>query len=209
MSNLAIKQPTKIDLMGAIEALVQRDVEGVDDIVAMSRSFCDEGIGIDAQVLCSDRYRYAHELTPGDRLVTIDGRTVAITRVTFSSGAVSDTKPIVEIPEGVLGAYQATYVAQDQSMYLRHFLMSAFFGAQEVLVPAKFLMSSGRFNRCDDTTTKLCHIECAVQEIINADGLWLATTRRNQKPRWYALDARESELISTVDAVFRAPGASK
>jgi hypothetical protein len=205
MSSVATKQPTKIDLMEAIETVAERDVVGVDDVIAVSRSFRDEGIRFGAKVLCSDGYRYAHELTAGDRLVTIDGRTVPIKRVTYSSGAVSDTKPIVEIPEGVLGANQATYVAHDQSLYMRHFLMSALFGAQEVLVPAKLLMSSGRFNRCGGATTKLCQIECAVQEIINADGLWLATSRWNQTPRWYVLDARESEVISTVDAVFRAP----
>jgi hypothetical protein len=128
---------------------------------------------------------------------------VAITRITFYLGTVSNTKPIIEIPEGVLGAFHETYVANDQSIYLRHFLMSALFGAQEVLVPAKLLMSSGRFRRCGGTTFKLCQIECAVQEIINADGVWLPTTRRHQKPSWKVLDARESEVISTVDAVFR------
>ena len=191
--------------MHAMHKAYEGEAIGHEGEAGLSLASADEGVSFDAHVLCADGYHYAHDLTLGDRLVTLGGGTAEITGLAFFSRTASPSAPIVEIPEGVLGAYRSTRVALGQSLYLRHFLMSALFGSQEVLAPAGFLMLSGPLTRSTAGVAKFCLIECAAQEIVNVDGLWVATSRRNRSPRLLSLDAQQSEVIARTDAVFRAP----
>jgi hypothetical protein len=175
-------------------------------VVATGRT---EGVSADAMILCPDGWRPIREIAVGDSVSTRANGSATVTGLTLQEMTTDFDTHFVEIVAGVLGADNAVLVAHDQCIFMRHFLAAAFFGALEIVVPAHLISNGQRLGRSSRNFASLCLLECAEQEIICVNGVWMGSVLGERAPARLRVDASQSALILQTDAFFRAPSASK
>lgn len=119
-----------------------------------------------------DGPRPIETLGPGERIVTRDAGAQTVCWAGATEVAGQGALAPIRIRAGVLGATRDIEVSPNHRILVTGWQAELFFGADEVLVPAKALVNGTTVAPAPRARVRYVHVMCGAHQVVRSSGLW-------------------------------------